>query len=212
MVGITAGHGSWPGETDPSLALTFPWTITGSTESGGSMSQLMTRRALTASSLTGVALAFGTSGAGTGRFALAQTDGTPVAEGTPTESLVGEVVAPEWRFAVTIFEDPYRGTITTPSEPPPGTRYIGVEVVITNNSEQPLEFRVPNVRLLDDRGFNYAAGDVQGTEPRLVSQNLPDLERTRGWVWFMVPADAVVSAMIFNGPIPTFRVPVSSGG
>jgi hypothetical protein len=175
------------------------------------MSRLMTRRALTASSLSGVAVAIGARGAGTDRLALAQTDATPVVEGTPVESLVGEVPAPAWRFAVTIFEDPYRGTITTPAEPPPGTRYIGVEVVITNDSDQPLEFRVPNVRLLDDRGFNYPAGDVQGTEPRLVSQNLPDLERTRGWVWFMVPVDAVVSAMIFNGPTPTFRVSVAPG-
>jgi hypothetical protein len=70
------------------------------------MSRLMTRRALTASSLTGVALALGASGAASNRLAFAQTDGTPVAEGTPVESLVGEVVAPEWRFAVTIFEDP----------------------------------------------------------------------------------------------------------
>jgi hypothetical protein len=155
-----------------------------------------------------MAIALGASGASPDRLALAQTDGTPVAEGTPTESLVGEVVAPAWRFAVTIFEDPYRGTVTTPADQPPGTRYIGVEVVITNDSDQPLEFRVTNVRLLDDRGFNYSAGEVQGTEPRLVSQNLPDNERTRGWVWFLVPTDTVVSAMIFNGPTPTFRVPI----
>lgn len=175
------------------------------------MSRLISRRALTTSSLTGVALALGANGANSNPLVFAQTEGTPEADGPTTESIIGEVVAPAWRFTVTIFEDPYRGTITTPAEAPPGTRYIGVEVVITNDSDQPLEFRVTNVRLLDDRGFNYPAGEVQGTEPRLVSQNLPDLERTRGWVWFLVPSDAVVSAIVLNGPVPTFRVPLAPG-
>jgi len=171
------------------------------------MFRTISRRALTASSLSSVALALGARGSGP---AFAQTDGTPDASNaSTTDTLVGEAMAPAWRFAVSILEDPYLGTITTPSEAPAGQRFIGVEIVITNDSLQPLEFRNSSVRLLDDRGFNYPAAVVQGTEPRLVSQNLPDSERTRGWVWFMVPEGAVVSEMIFDGPPPTFRVPVA---
>ena len=167
------------------------------------MSRTISRRTLTASSLTGIALAVAKGAQGRSSAALAQTEATPTGE-----SLVGEAMSPAWRFAVSVFEDPYRGTVTFPAEASPDTRYVGVEVVITNDSDQPLEFRVPNVRLLDSRGFNYPAGDVTGTEPRLVSQNLPDLERTRGWVWFMVPTDTQVASIVLEGPSPTFRIPL----
>ena len=63
----------------------------------------------------------------------------------------------------------------------------------------------------DTQGFQYAAGDVTGTEPRLVSQNLPDSERTRGWVWFMVPENAELTEIAFDGPPPSFRVPLPAG-
>jgi len=172
------------------------------------MSRKLSRRVLTSSTLATLAAA----SVGVGRHdqvGLAHNfetqDATPLAQ-QPDEGLVGEAAAPAWRFGVSIFEDPYRGTIRAPSDTPPGTRFVGAEVVITNDSEQPLEFAVNDVRLQDDRGFQYPAGDVTGTEPRLVSQNLPDSERTRGWVWFLVPIDAQPTQMAFNGPPPAFRV------
>lgn len=170
------------------------------------MTRTISRRRITASSLSAVALAY--AGArGTSEQALAQTSATPGA----SESLVGEAQAPAWRFAVSIYEDPYRGTITSPTSSPAGTRFIGAEVIITNESDQPLEFRSNAVRLRDSQGFQYAAGDVLGTEPRLVSQNLPNKERTRGWVWFMVPVETKLTELEFDGPSPTFRVTVPSG-
>jgi hypothetical protein len=143
---------------------------------------------------------------GTQQPALAQTDATPEARQQQDETLVGEALTPSWRFAISIFEDPYRGLITTPSSSPPGTRFIGAEVIITNDSEQPLEFRSTDIRLADSRGYLYRAGVVIGAEPRLVSQNLPNHERTRGWVWFETPSDAQPTEIAFDGPSPSFRV------
>ena len=174
------------------------------------MARTISRRRITASSLSAVALAY--AGArGTSEQAVAQTNATPEATPVGNESLVGEAIAPAWRFAVSIFEDPYRGTITSPTSSPAGTRFVGAEVIITNDSDQPLEFRSSSVRLRDTQGFQYAAGTVTGTEPRLVSQNLPNSERTRGWVWFMVPADAKLTEVAFDGPPPSFRVALPPG-
>jgi hypothetical protein len=39
-----------------------------------------------------------------------------------------------------------------------------------------------------------------------VSQNLPDGERTRGWVWFAVPEDVTIVEIRFVGPSPVFTV------
>ena len=168
------------------------------------MSRPISRRLLASSSLSAAAAAY-VGGAGNDRLALAQTDATPTAA-QGVEAVIGEASVPAWRFAVTLFEDPYRGTVDRPTEPPPNSRYIGAEVVIMNDSDQPLEFRTTNIRLRDLRGFQYAAGDVTGTEPRLVSQNLPDAERSRGWVWFVVPSDAEPSELTFEGPPPVLRV------
>jgi hypothetical protein len=169
------------------------------------MARTISRRHLTASSLSAMALAYAGRHA-TQHSAMAQTDGTPEAGPGDDEIMVGEAVAPSWRFAVSTFEDPYQGTISTPSSSPPETRFIGAEVIITNDSEQPLEFRVGEIRLADSRGFLYPAGGVIGSEPRLVSQNLPNHERTRGWVWFMVSNDAEPTQIAFDGPAPSFRV------
>ena len=175
------------------------------------MTRTISRRRITASSLSAVALAY--AGArGTSGPAFAQTDSTPAANQDNTENLIGEALAPAWRFAVSIYEDPYRGTITSPTSSPAGTRFVGAEVIITNDSDQPLEFRSSNVRLRDDQGFQYSAGEVVGTEPRLVSQNLPSNERTRGWVWFMVPVETKLIELAFAGPSPSFRVALPSSG
>lgn len=177
------------------------------------MPRKVSRRTLTSSSLATIALV-GYGASRSAQLGSAQdaegVGGTPLAQPAEGE-VVGEALAPAWRFAVSIFEDPYRGTIESPVDPPPGTRFVGAEVVITNDSDQPLEFAVNGVRLQDNRGFQYPAGDVIGTEPRLVSQNLPDRERTRGWVWFLLPVDAEPFQMAFNGPPPSFRVPLASG-
>ncbi len=47
---------------------------------------------------------------------------------------------------------------------------------------------------------------MTGSEPKLVAQNLPDGERTRGWVWYSIPTDAKVAEVRFYGPRPVFRV------
>jgi hypothetical protein len=140
---------------------------------------------------------------------LAPANATPTAAAAAPTSVpgsVGEVAAPDWRFTVTQFHDPYQGAVSRPATPDPDTRYVGAEVTISNGSDQPLSFSTSDVRLKDKTGFEYTAGSVLGEEPKLVSQNLPDGERTRGWVWFMVPKDATFSELRFIGPSPIFRV------
>ncbi|HEU0114035.1 MAG TPA: DUF4352 domain-containing protein, partial [Thermomicrobiales bacterium] len=136
------------------------------------------------------------------RSAAAQSVATP----TP---MVGRADAPRWTFTVLLYQDPYAGKLSRPTEPEPGTRYIFAEVVIDNGSDQPLDFAISDVRLVDVQGVEYpASSSVLGSEPKLTGQNLPDGERTRGAVWFAVPTDARFNEIKFNGPSPRFVVPL----
>jgi hypothetical protein len=146
--------------------------------------------------------------------AVAQEAQTATPSAAP--ALVGQAEMPQWIFTVQAFQDPYAGVLTRPAEPEPGMRYIAAEVVIENNSDQPLEFAATDVRLRDEQGVEYAASSgIVGAEPKLVSQNLPDGERTRGWVWFAVPQDTVVTEFRFVPAPPQLRVQLpapSTGG
>jgi hypothetical protein len=114
---------------------------------------------------------------------------------------------PRWIFRVLVLQDPYAGVHTPPAEPEPGVRYIAAEVRIENQSDQPLEFAASDVRLRDEQGVEYTSDStVSGEEPKLTGQNLPDGERTRGWVWFSVPEIAVITEMRFLAPPPQLRV------
>jgi Domain of unknown function (DUF4352) len=125
---------------------------------------------------------------------------------TATE-LVGQAEMPNWVFTVQVFQDPYAGVLTRPAEPEPGIRYVAAEIVIENRSDQPLEFTVSDVRLRDEQGVEYTANTgVGGEEPKLVSQNLPDGERTRGWVWFTVPEGTAITEVRFVPAPPQLRV------
>ena len=137
-----------------------------------------------------------------------QTSATPEATATALPEL-GEASMPQWRFIVSEVVDPYAGTLTKPPSVPAGIRVIGIQVVLLNESDQPLDYSVTDFRLRDADGTEYRAGDYQGTEPRIVSQNLPDGERTRGWVWFGIPESAQVASMVFIAPAPVLQVSIA---
>lgn len=139
---------------------------------------------------------------------VAAAQATPDSQATENEP-VGQAEAPAWTFTVLVVQDPYTGEITRPSEPKPGTRFVAAEVVITNGSDQPLDFSTSDVELRDADGVSYSAGAATGSEPKLVSQNLPDHERTRGWVWYAVPENVDIAELRFAGPSPIFRVPIA---
>ena len=179
------------------------------------MSYLATRRRL----LTAVgATALGSVGLGReqaqwlsgradypGLVALAQEG--QAATPTTASELVGQAEMPHWVFTVQAFQDPYAGELTRPAEPEPGVRYVAAEVVIENQSDQPLEFTASDVRLRDEQGVEYpTTSAIVGAEPKLVSQNLPDGERTRGWVWFAVPQDTAITEVRFAPAPPQLRV------
>jgi uncharacterized protein DUF4352 len=126
--------------------------------------------------------------------------------------VVGTVQTPNWTFTVVAVDDPYKGEVTRPKKQAPGTRYVSAQVVITNGSDEPLQFDIVDVRLVDQDGIEYPAGDVTGSEPKLVAQNLPDGERTRGWVWYSLPTDAKVNEVRFYGPRPVFRIKLNISG
>jgi hypothetical protein len=141
--------------------------------------------------------------------AVAQEAQTATPNAAP--EIVGQAEMPQWIFTVQVFQDPYAGVLTRPAEPEPGMRYIGAEVVIENQSDQPLEFTASDVRVRDEQGVEYAVNSgVVGAEPKLVSQNLPDGERTRGWVWFAVPQDAAITELRFAPAPPQLRVQLPS--
>ena len=170
------------------------------------MSRTLSRRALTTVLAGTASVYFATLPESDS--ALAQGEATPVPSGGE-RSVLGEVSTPAWRFAVSQIQDPYRGQISAPDSAPPNLRFVGAEVLITNDSDQPFEFHINEIRLRDVDGFQYAAGQVFGTEPRLVAQNLPDGERTRGWLWFMVPAGSSLLELAFEAPPPILRIPLS---
>jgi hypothetical protein len=131
--------------------------------------------------------------------------------GAQEPEMVGSAQSPAWTFTVVSFQDPYTGEITRPQEPDPGTRYVSAQVIIANGSTEPLEFEIADVHLVDENGDEYPAGAVLGSEPKLVTQNLPDGERTRGWVWYEVPTGVNVTELRFYGPRPVFKVAVVAG-
>jgi uncharacterized protein DUF4352 len=138
-----------------------------------------------------------------GLVAYAQ-DATPEAA---AGGMVGQAEMPRWVFTVLVWQDPYAGELTRPAEPEPGVRYIGAEVLIENQSDQPMEFAPTDVRLRDEQGVEYPSSSaVVGAEPKLTGQNLPDGERTRGWVWFSVPENTNVTEMRFLAPQPLLRI------
>ena len=110
---------------------------------------------------------------------------TPVVIGTPATP-IGVATGPAWSFLVHRIEDPYGGQIVWPEELPDGSRVIGVEVEAVNGSDQPLTVSSFAVRLRDAAGVGYQPG-AAGSNPSLEDRVLGQGERTRGWVWFVLP-------------------------
>lgn len=125
---------------------------------------------------------------------------------TPVE----EANTPSWRFIVYTFEDPYRGTVLQPESPKDGTRYVGAEVSIRNESDAALNFSPSAIRLRDTNGVEYPSGGVIGSDPRILDINLIPGERASGWVWFSVPEDAELVELTYVAPSPRLTVPLSA--
>ena len=136
----------------------------------------------------------------------------PVRQGTPAAEAIGQAEAPAWSFTLYVFEDPYQGEIQQPASPPAGTRYVAAEVAVDNASTQPLSFSPADIRLRDAAGTEYRGGSAVGTEPFLSVRNLNGGERSRGWVWFIVPDGAQIVGVAYYGPPPVFAIALESDG
>jgi len=128
-------------------------------------------------------------------------------QSTP-ESTTGRIGPPQWFLTLITVQDPYPGVIQAPAQPPANTRYIGAELQIDNDSDQPLNFTPTDIRLRDESGFEYRGGTAIGQEPTLNARNLNAGERSRGWVWFTVAADAQLVELIYVAPAPVYRAPL----
>ena len=115
---------------------------------------------------------------------------------------------PDWSFVVHTYQDTYTGQIQAPQEQPPGTRFVAAEVEVINDSDQSLNFTPLDLRLRSDTGVEYRGGSAIGTEPTINPRNLNPGERSRGWVWFIVPVDAIATELVYFGPSPQFRIPL----
>lgn len=146
--------------------------------------------------------------------ALGATTGTASAQGgtmteaTPedTTSPIADAGMPDWRFSLVEIQASYQGTISRPDEIPDGITVVACQVIITNDSDQPMEFAVRDIRLRDSEGIEYQAGEYTGEEPRVVSQNLPEGERTRGWVWYGIPEAHQAASIVFLPPRPVLKI------
>ena len=114
--------------------------------------------------------------------------------------------APAWAFAAHTVQDPYAGTMQVPVDIPAGSRAIAIEVEITNDADQALDFTPIDVRLRDETGAEYRGGAAIGIEPMISPRNLNPGERSRGWVWFLVPEAAVPVEVVYVAPQPQFRI------
>jgi len=171
------------------------------------MAWLSTRRQFLAASALPVAGLAAAQTAGVATIGLSPS--AAAQEATPTAP-IGVSEAPAWTFSLTIFQDPYTGEISRPKTLPDGTRVVGAEVIIENSSDQPMSYTTRDIHLRSIDGVEYSAGEVDGAEPGLVSQDLPDGERARGWVWFAIPESDELKEIRFLGPQPVFRVPLPS--
>ena len=146
--------------------------------------------------------ALGISGGTTS--ATRATEATP--EGGPVP--MAEAPMPDWRFSLVEFQGAYQGTVTRPDEIPDGITVVACQVILTNHSDQPMECAVRDIRLRDSEGIEYQAGEYTGEEPRIVSQNLPEGERTRGWVWFGIPEAHQPVSIVFLPPRPVLKITI----
>jgi Bacterial SH3 domain/Domain of unknown function (DUF4352) len=138
-------------------------------------------------------------------FLLVQT-GVPAALGQSATPGAVSVPAPDWMFVVHGMQDPYAGALITPPEPVEGMRYVGFDVEVVNDSDQPLSFAGTGVYLRDDEGFSYRSGAVAGREPALSGRTMPSGERARGWIWFEVPEGAALTEILLVPAAPELRV------
>lgn len=116
--------------------------------------------------------------------------------------------APAWTFAAHTVADPYPGTMQVPAEAPAGSRVIAIEIEVTNDATQALDFTPIDVRLRDDTGQEYRGGAAIGTEPMISPRNLNPGERSRGWTWFIVPEATIPVEVVYVAPQPQFRIPL----
>jgi hypothetical protein len=162
----------------------------------------LARAALVAGS--GLALAgVGTTTRLSGPAAAAAQDAA-----TPVAGELGRAGMPAWFFAIVAYQDPYPGVVQQPEEPPPGTRYVAAEVVIDNAADQPLAFSPGDVTVRSADGLAYRGGSAYGAEPFIGPRNLNGGERSRGWIWFVVAADATLVEMAYVPEPPQMRLPI----
>ena len=159
------------------------------------------------SGLAGLPHPLGGANSALAAAALAQGEDGATPEPSADDA-VGRATAPAWSVSVAALHDPYPGQIQAPESPPAGVRFIATEVVIENASDQALDFTPADIRLVDSTGIEYRGGAAAGTEPFLGVRNLNGGDRSRGWVWFMVPENAVIAELIYVAPTPLFRIPL----
>jgi hypothetical protein len=145
--------------------------------------------------VTGAVLAVATGGAARTSAFAARQDATP--DGWSPYPIVE---APAWSFAAHTVQDPYQGTMQVPAEVPAGSRAIAVEVEVSNDADQALNFTPIDIRLRDDTGQEYRGGAAIGTEPMISPRNLNPGERSRGWVWFIVPEATIPVELVYVAP------------
>jgi hypothetical protein len=132
-------------------------------------------------------------------------------DATPANAVATRVAAPAWVFELHAVRDPYAGAMQVPAAVPAGSRAVAIDVEIGNDADQALDFTPLDVRLRDAAGVEYRGGAAIGTEPTINPRNLNPGERSRGWVWYLLPETAELVEVVYVAPPPQLRVSLTGG-
>jgi hypothetical protein len=150
--------------------------------------------------------------AGPGVVRYQASDGTPTAEASAPVTPVATIESLQWKLTILSFQDPYVAELRTPASPVPNMpalRYIGVQLLFENTSEEPLGIRTSAFHLHDADGFDYAtASGVSSPQAKLTSQTVQGGERARGWLFFAVPIGAELTELRMDEPAAEMKVPL----
>jgi hypothetical protein len=160
----------------------------------------------------GIVLAARQGLAGPAGVRYQESNGTPTSAETTPVTPVATIEALQWTLSILSFQDPYTGEIRTPASPVPNMpalRFIAVQLLFENTSEEPLSLRTSAFHLHDVDGFDYStASGVSSPLQKFQSQTVQGGERARGWLFFAVPTGAELTELRMDEPAAEMKVPL----
>lgn len=129
-------------------------------------------------------------------MALAVLAGSVAASGCRTETASGEADSREKQLGFSVSVLQVKSCESADSHASQNRPELGVELDLTNLSEEPLPANFYYARLLDEKEREIRP-HFGGCRPRLAHSPLSQGQRARGWVSFRVPDDATGLRIVY---------------